>query len=928
MPPARAIMNSPRNSTSPVIAFAGGVQQATVADAADPGGQLVAASDVQSAGASSGALATAAIRSTNQRLSSNSDLIVLMDSDLNVDRSRAVRAAGGGGGGAADMSGYIHAYGWSLRASSVTRPGGGSPDGSLLGSLGPKFSAIMGATSTAGFDPLTGQPAGGLNGSEQAQVNAFNHKLIGLQVPIPQYCRPLTGDSLGMKIWCATAIDQSGGDLTKVRQSAPSEAAESVVEAADYVGGQAGNPAGGPSNQVRFAQDNPGDSSGSLVNISTSTPIKSDPASPTHMGANQQQQQQQQALRRLEQELSQAFSEPQVDEQSPRRRAPILRTTTEMVLNARPYDDDPTDQDLSSCVWICSAQHSRSKITIIDIKNKPNELLDSFYVSTFLYCIKSIGGCKASDLLGIPALESGEPNEQQANNKPSVVLAMIEELISTQKSEFYKLIRPAKTAARSTQEGPGDDKKPAGAQQETTPDFKETNEDDAEISRILDNDVSVGIATLQKINDFVAHTLSDQQPKEAGEQTGAETAETTDTKTTTTTTTCKDAVYYQPISTHLPTVWMGGKDSVLYIHSAIGQWKDCVGCVQLADSILQICHFRGRTFVALADGNLCVFFRNAHTREWEFSQYLMIDINLLAEATSETMSELHACSSEPKLAANDEPLQSSGGGADIGSQMAEAEFSRLQQEHHRQPKSSTPIKRKRTKVAGIHCLEVANKNLWLGYRNRVLIFDPVSLKLRHTFNVVPQVDNQIRQLVSMRDGVFVCLRSDLTLRLYSSLRPYQHIQNVDIEPVVTRLISPKTFVISHITAMRVVEQSLWIGIAHGIILTVPCKLEAQIYESCQLDEDVRSDDSQQQHPAGSSTSHLSIARFVPKCDVSNAQISFHGHRDAVKFFVHAHRLMLSGGQGYLDFRLDMDDQSKAISDKSHLILWQLPSGSA
>lgn len=54
------------------------------------------------------------------------------------------------------------------------------------------------------------------------------------------------------------------------------------------------------------------------------------------------------------------------------------------------------------------------------------------------------------------------------------------------------------------------------------------------------------------------------------------------------------------------------------------------------------------------------------------------------------------------------------------------------------------------------------------------------------------------------------------------------------------------------------------------------------------------------------------------------QISFHGHKDAVKFFVHSHNLMLSGGQGYLDFRLDMDDQSKSMGDRSHLILWQLP----
>lgn len=53
--------------------------------------------------------------------------------------------------------------------------------------------------------------------------------------------------------------------------------------------------------------------------------------------------------------------------------------------------------------------------------------------------------------------------------------------------------------------------------------------------------------------------------------------------------------------------------------------------------------------------------------------------------------------------------------------------------------------------------------------------------------------------------------------------------------------------------------------------------------------------------------------------MANAQLSFHGHRDAVKFFVSvpmqsqsemhlgqkSHMLVMSGGEGYIDFRLGM-----------------------
>lgn len=63
--------------------------------------------------------------------------------------------------------------------------------------------------------------------------------------------------------------------------------------------------------------------------------------------------------------------------------------------------------------------------------------------------------------------------------------------------------------------------------------------------------------------------------------------------------------------------------------------------------------------------------------------------------------------------------------------------------------------------------------------------------------------------------------------------------------------------------------------------------------------------------------------FIPRCCMANAQLSFHGHRDVVKFFVsvpmsqpghhplqiqvHNNKkrdmLVMCGGEGYIDFRL-------------------------
>jgi len=882
-----------------------------------------------------------------------------MDSDLNVDRSRT---AARGNFFASDNSGYIHAYGWSLRAPTgkaalAGHLGGGG--GTLMGHSGAedsgtaqasqKFKPIFGGTSSA--QHLANDHHVAPISDSSGLIFSNSNQLSGLQVPIPQYCRPLTGDSLGMKIWCATAIDLSGGDLESPRT--------------DEAGAWRSS-----STEVTKQRANPTDSSGSIVNITTSTPVKS----PS----------QRQALRQLEQEVRDALDGASIESsgesdghqhtrsQTSELGRPILKATTSMVLNALPYSHDV--ENFSTCVWICSTQHSRSKINIIDIKTKPNELLDSFYVPTFVYCIKSVPGCKPSDLLGLPSSRMEQDRSSQSETgdesassskllggpKQSSTFNIIDNLIGDQRDEFYKFVRvdpeaeeklrrdrldsvrslrnlDRSSSAAANNEQPGSD----GNRMSTT---RQSLDDDAEISRILDNNITDGIATLQKLNDFVAHTqpaMEDQDEKvgvkeekkkegdnvDGHEKEGGTTSHIDERKESQDFS--KQNVYYQPFSTHLPTVWMGGKDCVLYVHSAMGQWKDCVACVELRDSILQICHFRGRVFVSLADGSLCVFFRNNDTKKWDLSQYLMINIGLLAEATNDSLGDLNdeyrhhpdqddelgsklKTDLHAKIVSNLSGLTTTSILAeDLGPNNSGSSGQHLSTEGQKGAGQS-----KRTKLAGVHCLEIANKNLWLGYRSRVLIFDPITMRLKHSLNVVPQMDNQIRQLVSMKDGVFICLRSDLILRLYSSLKPYQHIQNIDIEPVVTRLISPKTFVISHITAMHVVDNNLWIGIAHGIILTIPCKLVPQIAEA-----PIRNN---QTGLFEESPSHLSIAKFVPKCDLNNAQISFHGHRDAVKFFICAHRLMLSGGQGYVDFRLDMDDQPKTISDKSHLILWQLP----
>lgn len=111
---------------------------------------------------------------------------------------------------------------------------------------------------------------------------------------------------------------------------------------------------------------------------------------------------------------------------------------------------------------------------------------------------------------------------------------------------------------------------------------------------------------------------------------------------------------------------------------------------------------------------------------------------------------------------------------------------------------------------------------------------------------------------------------------------------------------------------------------------------------------------------------------LPYCDITDTQFSFHGHRDAIKFFLNVPseiiqkssakhsdpkadvqyekvetNLILSGGHGYIDFRIGDQESSSAEkqpidlkekiqessqfptansknkNDRSHLIVWQI-----
>ncbi|XP_059216544.1 JNK-interacting protein 3 isoform X9 [Stomoxys calcitrans] len=218
----------------------------------------------------------------------------------------------------------------------------------------------------------------------------------------------------------------------------------------------------------------------------------------------------------------------------------------------------------------------------------------------------------------------------------------------------------------------------------------------------------------------------------------------------------------------------------------------------------------------------------------------------------------------------------------------------------------------------IRCLCVAGERIWAAHRNKIFIVDPVSLNVIHSLDAHPRKESQVRQMAATGAGVWVSIRLDSTLRLYNTYT-FEHKQDVDIEPYVSKMLGTGKlgFSFVRITALMVSCNRLWIGTSNGVIISVPLT----------------------EGPGKISDPSTQL----PTCCMANAQLSFHGHRDAVKFFVSVplrqnnsaqlqftnkrpDMLVMCGGEGYIDFRIRQERSVTDASDNAaHLIVWKVDS---
>uniref|UniRef100_A0A8C0NQA8 C-Jun-amino-terminal kinase-interacting protein 3 n=1 Tax=Canis lupus familiaris TaxID=9615 RepID=A0A8C0NQA8_CANLF len=620
----------------------------------------------------------------------------------------------------------------------------------------------------------------------------------------------------------------------------------------------------------------------------------------------------------------------------------------------------PEPDATSSRVWILTSTLTTSKVVIIDA-NQPGTVVDQFTVcNAHVLCISSIPAASDSDYPpGEIFLDSDvNPEDSSADG----VLAGITLVGCATRCNVPRSNCSSRGDTPVLDKGQGEVATVANGKVNPS----QSTEEATEATEVPDSGPSEVEAAAVRPGPLTEHVFTDLAPAPApSAQPGSENGSEADTS----------GVQPEPepsadpagaSTSAAPTMWLGAQNGWLYVHSAVANWKKCLHSIKLKDSVLSLVHVKGRVLVALADGTLAIFHRGEDS-QWDLSNYHLMDLG---------------------------------------------------HPHH-----------------SIRCMAVVCDRVWCGYKNKVHVIQPKTMQIEKSFDAHPRRESQVRQLAWIGDGVWVSIRLDSTLRLYHA-HTHQHLQDVDIEPYVSKMLGTGKlgFSFVRITALLIAGNRLWVGTGNGVVISIPLTETVVLHRgqllglrgksrapaSCPEREppempplasplgggrsptlcpclleiwspvlrpwgpslspaNKTSPTSGEGarpggviHVYGDDSSDKSASSFIPYCSMAQAQLCFHGHRDAVKFFVSVpgnvlatlngsvldspsespgpaapasdaegqlkNVLVLSGGEGYIDFRIgdgEDDDTEESTGDvnqvkhllskaeRSHIIVWQV-----
>uniref|UniRef100_A0A3B1JAS6 C-Jun-amino-terminal kinase-interacting protein 4 n=1 Tax=Astyanax mexicanus TaxID=7994 RepID=A0A3B1JAS6_ASTMX len=626
---------------------------------------------------------------------------------------------------------------------------------------------------------------------------------------------------------------------------------------------------------------------------------------------------------RLREAGSGVFPDSSVTEsESSKQRKGSQSSLDQVEQDTKEQEREPLQVEMSSRVWICTSTHSSTKVMILDA-TQPSELLDSFYVcNSHVLCIASVPGVLDTDY---PAGEE-VPQDSEPGLEGSLTGS-----VASNSSQGSEGALSGISAVGCTEEGPGsgstgtnelpaelspvrgrvDFSREPSPSEDGVPTAEEATEATEEGEEGVGTDASQpGMYTEHVFTDPLGAgptettASTDSSTRESGQERDGMASPGSEQD--------QAGEEMQRMSSTLPTMWLGAQNGCLYVHSSVARWRKCLHAVKLKDSILNIVHVKGRVLVASADGTLAIFHRGQDS-QWDLTNYHLLDLG---------------------------------------------------RPHH-----------------SIRCMTVVHDKVWCGYRNKIYVIQPKAMKIEKSFDAHPRKESQVRQLAWVGDGIWVSIRLDSTLRLFHA-HTFQHLQDVDIEPYVSKMLGTGRlgFSFVRITALMVSCNRLWVGTGNGVIISIPLSESVGLQHGLLRLRANKSVGAIASRPGGAvrvfgdeSSDTGTAGSYVPYCSMAHAQLCFHGHKDAVKFFAavpgqaaapdsmtqdseapsssspsHEQQsrfmLVMSGGEGYIDFRMGDEDGGGAAGDdepleptiklqsapakpeRSHIIVWQVAVG--
>ncbi|XP_061923218.1 rho guanine nucleotide exchange factor 17-like isoform X1 [Entelurus aequoreus] len=236
--------------------------------------------------------------------------------------------------------------------------------------------------------------------------------------------------------------------------------------------------------------------------------------------------------------------------------------------------------------------------------------------------------------------------------------------------------------------------------------------------------------------------------------------------------------------------------------------------------------------------------------------------------------------------------------------------------------------------------------LWCGSLNRVLIINATKLVQEHCLQVGADSSRCVTCMVAYGQGVWLALQGSAHVRLYHA-QTRESLMEVDVAPAVHKMLAGADAIIRQhkaaclrITALLACKDLLWIGTSAGVVLTLAIPAVTSGTAACALKSSPL--------PMGSAHGHTGHVRFLtsielpegsgmtfpPPVSDSTGKAS-HGvdsnlqRRDSARRRASTHpppksdHLVISGGDGYEDFRLNNSGESVGRDDSTnHLLLWR------